>query len=75
MNINTKYNVGDKVWLMHDNQVKDALVESIHTTTTIEGSFTHSSTETRYYIVSGATRLGKPENQCFRTKQELLESL
>lgn len=64
----TKFNIGDKVWLIIDNQ---ALRSDI--TRVIISVESPDNYEVSYSLHYRDTEI--PENQLFRTKEELLKSL
>lgn len=73
MQIETKYNIGDKVWFMHDNKVKSGTIITI-------GVFVERDMNSQY--VSNSVQYGLDnfdypyrENHLFPTKEELLKSL
>ena len=66
MQINTKYNIGDKVWVMSDNKPTELLIDSIEI-------FIHSIGYSIWYV--DKENEGYEELQVFPTKEELLKSL
>lgn len=73
MTIETKYNIGDEVWLIYDNQVKSATIITI-------GVFVERDMNSQYVGESvhyGLFNYHYPfiEDLLFRTKEELLKSL
>ena len=72
MDIKTKYNIGDKVWYMTDNQTKESEITYVYSTnhnTSDIGQITSID-----YGLSDRTSSIK-ESYLFRTKQDLLNSL
>ena len=73
MIIETRYNIGDRVWFMHDNKVKseiiikiDVVIEKDMNCTGVHKSIEYSLFNySRYYT----------EDKLFHTKEELLKSL
>ena len=73
MTIETKYNIGDKVWFIDDNKVKSATIITI-------GVFVERDMNSQYVSNSVQYNLYDfpypyIENQLFPTKEELLKSL
>lgn len=73
MTIETKYNIGDKVWFIDDNKAKSATIITI-------GVFVERDMNSQY--VSNSVQYGLYdfpypyiENYLFPTKEELLKSL
>lgn len=66
MTIETKYNVGDNVWLMHENKAR------LLTITNIDIHILCSEVKTKY-ILGGKGSYSEAE--LFATKEELLNSL
>lgn len=72
MTIETKYNIGDKVWFMYDNSVRsatvikiDVLIEKNKNRTSIHKTISYGLFDYFKY----------PEDKLFPTKKELLKSL
>lgn len=72
MTIQTKLNIGDSVWFIHDNKVKEGRVMRI-SIQVIEWDRIGHTIQLHYYP-SGYTGY-LTEKQAFETKEELLESL
>ena len=66
MEVNTKFNVGDKVWLVESNKVVMRIVDKL--VINWEGN-----TVDIKYSTNGSNDI--PEHLLFKTKNELLESL
>jgi len=66
MEVNTKYNIGDQVWLVDANKVVKVIVTGV--VILLEGD-----TQEVKYSTWGNDNI--PENLLFKTKNELLESL
>ena len=89
MKIETKYNVGDSVCLMDDNRISFGIVERIfftptdkNNTTVITYQVSHSNGRYFYYRKSNSMAIGSEfniqriyENELFKTKEELINSL
>lgn len=77
MTINTKYNIGDKVWVIAENEVQCLIIDGIR----VEGCSLKVEDSVRpffsrltiYYYFDGAGYVA--ESKCFSTKEELLKSL
>lgn len=73
MVIETKYNIGDEVWFIHDNKVKSATIITISIFVERDMNSQYVSNSAQYGLY------GFPypyvENHLFRTKEELLKSL
>lgn len=65
MEIKTKYNIGDKVWFMHDNKCVLKKVENIRID--VDDMYIQ-------YIFNG-NEIWLSEKHLFSTKEELLKSL
>ena len=66
MEVNTKYNIGDQVWLVDANKVVKVIVTGV--VILLEGD-----TQEVKYSTWGNDNI--PENLLFKTKNDLLESL
>ena len=66
MEVNTKFNVGDQVWLVESNKVVMGLINTL--VINWEGD-----TVDIKYSTNGSNNI--PEHLIFKTKNELLESL
>lgn len=69
MGINTKFDVGDRVFFMNNNKVCETNIERI-TIITEEDNI-----EIRYRVKVNYTYKSLPESKVFATKQELLNTL
>lgn len=65
MKIETKYNIGDEVWLIYRNKIYNAYVEDVIPFKDI----------TTYMLRSFAGKKRYPEYDLYPTKEELLKSL
>lgn len=65
MTIETKYNIGDEVWLMYNNRAFNGVVESV---VSVQNT-------TCYMIRSFSGKKRFMESLLFPTKEKLLESL
>ena len=66
MEVNTKFNVGDQVWLVESNKVVMRIIDKL--VINCEGE-----TVDIKYSTNGSNNI--PEHLLFKTKNELLESL
>ncbi|MEE1303843.1 MAG: hypothetical protein U0K68_01630 [Agathobacter sp.] len=76
MTIKTKYNIGDKVWLMWYNKPIQARIMKIKTNTIEVSKFcirTFKETTIEYIIEMDSAVMS--EDRLFPTKEELLKSL
>lgn len=73
MTTETQYNIGDKVWFMHDNKVKSGIVIIINVVIEKDMNCTGVHKTTRYSLYNYPGYY--PENKLFPTKEELLKSL
>lgn len=64
--IETKFNVGDEVWVIHSNKVSTYQVRGIHV-------FCSNNCIEISYVTEAS--VPHPENKLFATKDELLKSL
>ena len=71
MKIETRFNVGDEVYMLHDNRVVCKIVKTIST-------FIHGGTSEpilKYGFETCNGRIEKYESEVFDTKEKLLKSL
>ncbi len=68
MTATTKYNIGDKVWIIHDNRALRSDIRSIIISAESPNAF-----EVKYSLHYGESDI--PEDKLFSTKEELLKSL
>jgi hypothetical protein len=76
MEIKTKYNIGDKVFYMHDNKVCDGIIASIEAIVIADMNtrpLEHYTTI--YYNLCGMINIKKCETYCFNSKEELIKTL
>ena len=69
----TKYNIGDKAWFMHDNKAKSAIIIKINVVIEKDMNCTGVHTSTLYYLFDYCAPY--IESKLFPTKEELLASL
>lgn len=74
MIIETKYNIGDEVWLMYENMAVSASVTDIHIEVS-ETTWCGLRAECYYKIKSPHFTKESHESRIFPTKEELLKSL
>lgn len=72
MIIQTKYNYGDKVWVMYNNKPTQIEIETISIDVIIHGIINNI---TYYSTTLSETLLRFDEKELFSTKDELLDSL
>ena len=81
MTIETKYNIGDKLWTLDDNKVTCFTVSKIDTFTTVDSvaatvEGTVIGQKISKPIMYGGSNTGMHyESECFPTKEELINSL
>ena len=68
METKTKYNIGDKVWLIRDNRAQRSDITRV-----VISAESPDKYEVSYGLHYGDTEY--PEDQLFRSKEELLKSL
>ena len=68
MEVNTRYDIRDMVWMVSANKVVKAIITGFGITITGPDSY-----EVNYSV--NHSSIDVPENQLFKTKEELLESL
>lgn len=68
MKATTKYNIGDRVWLIRDNQAVRSLITRV-----IISFDSPENGKVEYSLHYGDTEI--PEEQLFSTKEELLKAL
>jgi hypothetical protein len=73
MTIETRYNIGDRVWFMHDNKVESEIIIKINAVIEKDMNCTgvHKSIAYSLFNYSGYYT----ENKLFPTKEELIKSL
>ena len=71
MEVNSKYNINDTVWVVNRNKVIQQKIQSVETTSYVNEKEI-VKTEIEYTFIGG----GKlPEDRVFKIKQELIDSL
>ena len=71
MEVNSKYNINDIVWVVNRNKVIQQKIQSVETTSYVNEKEI-VKTEIVYTFIGG----GKlPEYRVFKTKEELIDSL
>lgn len=73
MTIETKYNIGNEVWFMHDNSVKSARIIKIEAVIEKDMNSAGIHKTTLYHLFD--YHKSYRESQLFPTKEELLKSL
>lgn len=73
MTIETRYNIGDKVWFMHENKVKTEIIIKIGVVVERDMNSQYVGKSIQYGLYSVSYPYA--ENHLFPTKEELLESL
>lgn len=73
MKIETKYNIGDEVYLRYDNQIKNGTVREIDMN--IRRGPNELVILIHYDLVCGDKYLYGAEDEVYATKEELLKSL
>lgn len=71
MEVKTKYNVGDKVWVIADNKPTEFLIDSIEIFINDVGH--HGISQSIWYV--DKNNEGYQEHQVFPTKEKLIKSL
>ena len=71
------FNLGDKVWLMHENSVACGTIEKMfYVRNTSCVNFETISDNERYYVsISGKRALDFDKRALFKTKEDLIKSL
>ena len=77
MTIETKYNLGDKVWVISENRIqclpiRDFAIETSGVVFNDKCEFVSCFLQIQYYLDNSEW---VEENMCFPTKEELLKSL
>ena len=79
MKIDTKYTIGDEVFLLHKNKIYKALIEGVTKTTLSEVLIksNHVSEQETYHLKIKGGRLYTTNNvgQLYKTKLDLLEDI
>lgn len=73
MEIKTKYNIGDEVFFMYDNEITTGKIKMVQTVTDL--CYNGVCTQVEYYIPCGSYTGFFKESFVFKTKQELINSL
>lgn len=78
MTIETKYNIGDRVWAIVENRVQylciqDFAIETSNVVFNDKCEFVSCGLREQYYL--GDCEWAAEEDMCFPTKEELLKSL
>lgn len=77
MTIETKFNIGDEVWVIAENEVQRLIIDGIRVegcSLKVEDSVRpFFSRQTIYYYFDGVGYI--PEHKCFHAKEELINSL
>lgn len=73
MTIETRYNIGDRVWFMHDNKVKNEIIIKIDAVI-LKDMNCNDVGKTILYGLFNYSRC-YAEHKLFPTKEELLKSL
>lgn len=72
MNIETKYNIGDKVFIIRDNKIQEKTIDAIMTHNT---ETTRGRRQSVTYGFSGQETFSAKEKELYPTKIALLEAL
>ena len=71
MEVNSKYNINDIVWVVNGNKVIQQKIQSVETTSYVNEKEI-VKTEIEYTFIGGSKL---PEDRVFKTKQELIDTL
>ena len=71
MEVNSKYNINDTVWVVNRNKVIQQKIQSVETTSYVNEKEI-VKTEIVYTFIGGDKL---PEDRVFNTKQELIDTL
>lgn len=71
MEVNSKYNINDTVWVVNRNKVIQQKIQSVETTSYVNEKEI-VKTEIEYTFIGGDKL---PEDRVFKTKQELIDTL
>lgn len=71
MEVNSKYNINDTVWVVNRNKVIQQKIQSVETTSYVNEKEI-VKTEIEYTFIGGSKL---PEDRVFNTKQELIDTL
>lgn len=72
MKIETKYDIGQEVWVMDNNQVYQGVITNITVSVCNKAKTTYT---VRVKNMSGSWTIDRNEEQLFESKEELLKSL
>lgn len=76
MQIETKFNLGDKVFVLYNERVHEVLVTGVFAFHELNGTLSHDTFAINYRVkfqAGGETKIS--EERLFATKEKLLESL
>lgn len=76
MKIETKFNLGDKVFVLYDSGIHEVSVTGVFAFHEFNGTLTHDTFAISYkvrFAAGGETKIS--EGRLFATKQELINSL
>lgn len=71
LTVKVKFKVGDKVWCIHNNKIKDFIVKEIRVT--LRGDDTFIGYTNDVYFANPT--IDKKESDCFETRAALIKSL
>ena len=71
MEVNSKYNINDIVWVVNRNKVIQQKIQSVETTSYVNEKEI-VKTEIEYTFIGGSKL---PEYRVFKTKEELIDTL
>ena len=71
MEVNSKYNINDTVWVVNRNKVIQQKIQGVETTSYVNEKEI-VKTEIEYTFIGGCKL---PEDRVFKTKQELIDTL
>lgn len=76
MKIETKFNLGDRVFVLYQDRIHEVFVTGVFAFHEFNGTLTHSTFAINYRVKFEAGGEAKfSEDRLFATKEELLESL
>lgn len=74
MKIETKYNIGNKVWFIYGRSVSKGTIKEV-LVSLISDEYGNINTSIDYIVMTGYIEERVEENHLFTTKEELLKSL
>lgn len=78
MTIETKFDIGDEVWLLHDNKIVTSTIKCLSDLNNKLDDIIwdlHLTSSTNTFGFEATHSVSRRESQLFKTKEELIQSL